>query len=80
VSIWVKLPYNYFETKNLTSKRLGAGRCPQYSELEVHVYDSIVDVRKKGVVKNKKMKQMAKNIASRKNIDFSGLKMTDNWI
>jgi hypothetical protein len=81
VSRCAKLSYNYFEIKNLTSKRLCAGRSPEYPELEVHLYDAIVDVRKKGgVVKYKKMKQMAKNIASCKNIDTSGLKMTDNWI
>ena len=71
MSRWVKLPYNYFETKNLTSKRLGAGRSSEYPKLDDYLYDSIVDVRKKcGVVKYKKMKQMAKNIASRKIIDI----------
>jgi hypothetical protein len=51
------------------------------TELEEHLFDSDVALRKKGtVVKYKKIKQLARNIASRKNIEITAFKMTDNWI
>jgi hypothetical protein len=81
LSKWLKLPLFYFSTENMNSKRLGAGRSPEYPQLEELLFESVKAMRDKGlVVKYSKIKTLAKNIAARKSIDITDLKMCDNWV
>jgi transposase-like protein len=81
VSRWLNLPISYFSKDQLNSKRVGAGRSAAYPELENKLYDSIVKLREKGaVIRYSKVRQLAKNIVTRNQIDIGDLKMSDNWI
>ena len=67
--------------ENINSKRVGSGRRADYPELEELLFEAIKSLRDKGlVVKYSKIKALAKNIATRKDIDITGLKMCDNWV
>ena len=81
VSKWLKLPHFFFSDENINSKRVGSGRRADYPELEELLFEAIKGLRDKGlVVKYSKIKALAKNIATRKDIDITGLKMCDNWV